>query len=144
MTKNQASLYWRTWAKVRQIFIDYGGFSAADADAERHHIHREAIGVDKSSAALNNRDLDAILDHFRNILVIEQGPETGPARAVEMPRRRLIWAIEKTGLSDAYINSIVTDEFHTGDWRTLPESSLAVLRFTCVARSRAKRHHPAA
>ena len=104
------------WAKVRQSFIKYGGFSTEDADLQRHQIHRDALGRDKSAADLTNRDLDAILDHFRAVLTITDGPAAGPTRAAEMPRRRLIWAIEKTGLGDAYLNAIVADACPPGSY----------------------------
>jgi hypothetical protein len=139
MTPNQKSLYWRMWSKVRKSYIEFGGYSPEDADAERHHLHREALGTDKSSADFTNKDLDRVLDHFRTILVLAEGPTSGTSRAEEMPRRRLIWAIERTGLGDAYINSVVRDQFHTGDWRGLPERDLIVLRFTCGSRARSKR-----
>jgi hypothetical protein len=138
MTPRQKLLYWRTWSRVRRLYTDIGGYSPAEADAQRHALTRDALGRDKSSADFTNRDLDVILDHFAAVLVLETGPSTAPARSEEMPRRRLIWAIEKTGLGDAYLDAISRDEFRTTPWRTLPETDLVRLRFTAVSRSRSK------
>lgn len=139
MTKAQSSLYWRTWSKVRKVLIEMGGYSKEDADAERHEIHRQALGNDKSSTALNNRDLDAILDHFQSYLVLADGPRKGPTRAETQPVSRLIWAINQTGLPEPYIESIARDQFGTSDWRALNEAQLSKLRFTAVSRAAARR-----
>jgi hypothetical protein len=139
MTKAQSSLYWRTWSKVRKVLIDFGGYSKEDADAERHEIHRQALGNDKSSTALTNRDLDAILDHFQSYLVLADGPSTGPSRAASQPVSRLIWAISQTGLPEPYLESIARDQFGTSEWRKLDEHQLAKLRFTAVSRAAARR-----
>lgn len=139
MTKAQTSLYWRTWSKVRKTLIELGGYSKEDADAERHEIHRQALGSDKSSSSLNNRDLDAILDHFRTYLTLADGPTTGPSRAEVQPCKRLIWAIEQTGLPEAYLAAIARDQFHTSEWRKLNLSELTKFRFTAVSRAAARR-----
>lgn len=139
MTKAQSSLYWRTWAKVRKTLIELGGFSKEDADLERHEIHRQALGSDKSSKLLNNRDLDAILDHFQSYLVLADGPTSGPARTSSQPCKRLIWSIEQTGLPEPYLESIARDQFQTSDWRALTEHQLTKFRFTAVSRAAARR-----
>lgn len=139
MTAKQKSLYWRQWAAVRKVLIDMGGYSTADADAERHRIAAEALGCAKSSTAFTNRDLDVVLDHFRAYLVLPQGPTTGPSREVSQPRNRLIWGIQQTGLGDPYIAAISKDQFGQEDWRALPENQLVALRWTCISRARAKR-----
>lgn len=139
MTKAQNSLYWRTWSKVRKTLIEMGGYSPADADAERHEIHRQALGADKSSKEITNRDLDAILDHFQSYLVLAEGPTTGPARTESQPVKRLIYAIQQTGLPEPYLESIARDQFGTSDWRSLDEARLAKLRFTAISRAAARR-----
>ena len=139
MTKAQSSLYWRTWAKVRKTLIELGDYSKEDADAERHVIHRQALGSDKSSKLLNNRDLDTILDHFKTYLVLSDGPSTAPARADSQPCKRLIFAITQTGLPEPYLESISRDQFNTSDWRALDEAQLTKLRFTAVSRAAARR-----
>jgi hypothetical protein len=139
MTAKQKSLYWRQWAAVRKVLIDMGGYSAADADAERHKIAAEALGEPKSSTAFTNRDLDKVLDAFRAYLVLPEGPTTGPSREQSQPKNRLIWAIQSTGLGDPYIAAISLDQFHTEQWRSLSEKQLVALRWTCISRARAKR-----
>lgn len=139
MTKSQTSLYWRTWAKVRAYLIDFGGFSKEDADAERHEIHKEALGANKSSKLFNNRDLDIILDHFQSYLVLEEGPTTGPGREKLQPCQRLIYAIDQLGLPEPYLESIARDQFNTSEWLKLSEIELTKFRYTAAARANARR-----
>ena len=139
MTAKQNSLYWRQWAAVRKVLIDLGGYSTADADAERHRIADEALGKHVSSTKFTNADLDKVLDAFRAYLVLPDGPATGPTREAAQPRNRLIWAIQNTGLGDEYIGTISLDQFKRTDWRALTEKQLAALRWTCISRARAMR-----
>ena len=57
MTPAQTKLYWREWAAVRK----------ADKDADRHALHRQALGREVSSKAFTNRQLDAVLGVFRSV-----------------------------------------------------------------------------
>jgi hypothetical protein len=138
LTPKQKALYWRTWSKVRKSLVELGDYSAEDADAQRHELHCAALGANKSSTDFNNRDLDAVLDHFQSILVLTEGPQSGPARAEAQPCKRLIYAIHSLGLPEPYIEAICRDEFQTSDWRTLSEPQLTRLRFTLTSRARKK------
>jgi hypothetical protein len=138
MTKSQTAKYWREWAKVRKLLLDLGEFSKEDADQERHEIHIRALGQDKSSKALTNRDLDAIFDHFESYLVLLAGPQSGPSRADSQPVKRLLWAIDQLGLPAPYIEAISHDQFGTQEWRKLTAEQLTKLRFTLAARARHK------
>ncbi|WP_193214974.1 hypothetical protein [Luteolibacter marinus] len=139
MTPKQNRAYWQRWNKVRTLLTSAGEFSKEDAEAERHEIHRAALGKDKSSKELTNRDLDAIFDHFDKYLVLLDGPKSGPDRADVQPVKRLIYAIEQLGLPDRYLESISRDQFKTSDWRSLTERQLTRFRFTAVNRSRARK-----
>jgi hypothetical protein len=143
MTPAQTKKYWREWSKVRKVLTELGDFSKADADEERHEIHRRALGQDKSSKALTNRDLDAIFDHFQSYLVLLQGPTTGPTRADTQPLKRILWAIDHLGLPTAYIESIARDQFGSGDWRALTLDQLTKLRFTLASRQASRRRKAA-
>jgi hypothetical protein len=138
MTKSQTSKYWREWSKVRKLLLELGEFSKEDADQERHEIHIRALGQDKSSKALTNRDLDAIFDHFESYLVLLSGPQIAPPRAETQPAKRLIWAIDQLHLPPPYIEAISTDQYGRADWRNLPADQLSKLRFTLAARARKK------
>lgn len=135
MTTRQKALYWRTWSRVRRLLIDLAGYTPKEADQERHNIHREALGQDKSSKDFNNRDLDSILDHFGERLVLDSGPANNN-RAEEMPRIRRIHAIKALGLPDGYLESISRDQFKTSDWQALSLRQLDALRYTATRRSR--------
>lgn len=57
MTPRQTQLYFREWAAVRK----------AKPDADRHALHIEALGRDKSSKKFSNSDFDRVLKVFRAI-----------------------------------------------------------------------------
>ena len=138
MTKAQIFFYRSMWSSVKSVYMDLGGFSAAEAEEQRHALTVEAIGYPKSSTEFTDEEFDKVLDAFREILTIEWGPHKGPTRAQEMPRLRLIFAIRKIGLPDSYLNEIAADEFKVEDWHALPVEHLEHLRFTAGARARAK------
>jgi hypothetical protein len=64
MTAAQKSLYWREWAACKKALTRHG-YGSDELEAQRHRLHIEALGTDKSSKSLTNADLDAILAIFR-------------------------------------------------------------------------------
>lgn len=138
MTTAQNARYWRDWGKIRKLLVEMGDFSKEDADAERKLIHFRALGCEKSSKDLTNRDLDKIFKAFAEYLVLADGPKK-PTDEPDGECKRLIWAITQTGLPDAYLESIAQDQFGRPDWRNLPEDKLTKFRFTAVSRAAAKR-----
>lgn len=138
MTKAQHARYWRDWSKIRKMLVEMGDFSKEDADAERKQIHLRALGREKSSKDLNNKDLDQIFKHFNSYLILIDGPKKATAEPAG-ECKRLIWAIEKTGLPEPYLESIAQDTFGISAWRTLPEDKLTKFRFTAVTRAAARR-----
>lgn len=139
MTPAQTKKYWNMWGRVRKALTELGDFSKADADAERHAIHLEALGVQKSSKDLKNADLDKIFDAFDSILVLFDGPGAHD-RSARQPAARLIWAIDQLGLDEPYIQAIALDsEFKTAAWRDLDERQLTRFRYTVTRAARALR-----
>lgn len=138
MTAAQTNKYWQLWGRVRKALTELGDFSKADADAERHNIHREALGKEKSSKDLTNADLDKIYDAFDAVLVIFDGPGDHD-RAATGPVKRLLWAIDQLGLDEPYIASIARDTFKTEVWRDLDEKHLTRFRYTLTRAARARR-----
>ena len=139
MSPSQTAMYWREWAKVRKMLILVACFSPADADAERGKITEEALGSNKSSKALTNKDFDKLLDAFGKYLVLIAGPQGGPSREASQPQRRLIWAIEQLGLDDDYLDAIAADQFGASAWRALSERHMTSFRFTAVNRAAARK-----
>jgi hypothetical protein len=137
MTTKQINLYRFKWGQARKVLMELGGLSSSEAEAERHAIHAEALGRDKSSLDLTNEDFDKVLDALEDILVLAHGPRSG-RRQDQQPARRLIFAIGKLGLDDAYLNAISDDQFRVADWRTLTGRDLICLRYTATARARAR------
>lgn len=138
MTPAQHRRYWREWSQIRKLLTGMGEYSAEDADQERKEIHRKALGYDKSSKDLTNRDLDKIYPAFAAYLVLIKGPSTAPT-GPSQPCKRLIWAIEKLQLDEPYLVDISWDQFGTEEWRTLNEEQLTHFRFTATARAAAKK-----
>jgi hypothetical protein len=68
MTTEQNKMYWAEWNKVREVIKAERGWSAAQADAYRHVITEQALGMPKSSTKLTNLELDRVLMKFRAIL----------------------------------------------------------------------------
>ncbi len=66
MNEAQLRKYRVEWNKVRQV-LRADGVSPKDADAKRHAIHIEALGSDKSSLDLTNREFDEVLKRFQAI-----------------------------------------------------------------------------
>lgn len=122
MTKKQTSLYWREWAKVTKAY----------PDADRHDLHHQALGHDKSSKAFTNADLDKALGVFRAIS--EPANLEAQLRQMDQPCRRLKWKIRRL-CPDAYREQIMRGKFGTTNLDELDESQLVQLRNTLAARS---------
>lgn len=138
----QIRMYRAEWSRVRKALVKLGDFSPSDAEAERKAIQIEAIGSDKSSTLFSDSELNKVLDAFGKILVIFDGPSSGPPRN----QSNLIWAIKQLGLPDATITHLAQDAYgrsadwpRDGDWRKLPERRLTCLRYTCTRHARSLR-----
>jgi hypothetical protein len=57
MTTKQIKFYWQEWAKVRRV----------NPEADRHALHVEALGYDKSALKLDNGEFDRVLATFRAV-----------------------------------------------------------------------------
>lgn len=84
MTPLQRSLYWREWQAVLRVY----------PDADRHELHVQSLGVDKSSNAFTNEDLDKVLATFR---AISRPDDFGAQfRQVQQPLTRALYALDET------------------------------------------------
>lgn len=83
MTARQRTLYWREWQAVRRVY----------PDADRHELHVQSLGRDKSSSAFTNDDLDKVLATFRAI----SRPDDldGQIRQVQQPLTRALYALDQ-------------------------------------------------
>lgn len=135
MTKNQQRRYWALWGKARTRLIG-AGFSSKEAAEHRDEITIETLGRRISSKKLNNDQLTQMFAAFEAIG--NPGDLNAQLKYQQEPRDRRIYAIENTGLDDAYIASISQDMFNTSDWRNLPIDQLDNLRITAHNRARRK------
>lgn len=139
ITAKQQRLYLIQWAKVKKLLMSCKEIrNHAEAEAKRHAIHVEALGVDKSSKLFTNADLDRVLDAFQTYLGLAD-PRVSQ-KAVEEPRKRALYAIDKLGFPPAYILKVAVDKFGTVNgcaWRDkLGESELNLLKLTLTMRAR--------
>lgn len=104
MTPAQQRLYWREWSHVRKHLIA-DGWASAKADAERHALHRKAIGYDKSSKKFGNSDLDKVIAVFRavwdggNLNAQLRQLDQGQKRS-DVLRARIVRLAEECGVAD--------------------------------------------
>jgi len=127
MSPKQNCLYWIEWQKVR----------SQRPAADRHALHIEALGEDKSHKDFTNEEFDQVLSVFR--AVSEPDNLDAQLRQLDQPRRRLAWKI-KSLAPEAYRDKIMLDRFGTTRLEDLDEIELTQLRNTLSARSNALRH----
>lgn len=110
------------------------------ANELRHACHLVALGLDKSSLDLSNRELDQVLALFR---VLADPDDLSARIALDHPekdaRRRLEWAVRNCGLPEAYVRTVCSSKFGTHNWRGLDDLPLRQLMVTLKCRAKARR-----
>lgn len=111
ITKAQNSLYWREWSRAKK--------AAQLTDADRHRLHVEALGYDKSHTSFENAELDKVLGVFR----AHSQPANLKAQLAQLaqPDTRLIAKIRAqvkclalfVDQPDAYLRRLLRDRFRT-------------------------------
>jgi len=76
MNAKQNRLYWLEWGRVRRV----------RPDADRHALHIEALGIDKSHTEFTNAEFDRVLGVFRAIT--QPADVDAQVRQLQQPRRR--------------------------------------------------------
>lgn len=135
MTSCQKRYYFSLWGKCRKVLISRG-YSPKEADEERHQIHLETLGIDKSSKDLTNADFSKIIAAFKATIHPDDLQAQLDAQSEES--RRYIYGIRKAGFPEPYIIAISRDKFGTDDWQKLGLKELRLLRITLAARARSK------
>lgn len=135
MNPKQQSLYFREWGYVR-------GYCKAKRlpEPDRHDLHVQALGMDKSSKDFTNEDLDKVLAVFR--AVHQPANLNAQLRQLRQPRKRAEFPFPELlkllglyiGDPEAYVAEICHDKFRAGvrpaDWRALSDVQLQHLRYT--------------
>lgn len=135
MTQKQDSLYWREWAAARRAW----------PDADRHELHVQALGVDKSHKLFTNADFDKVLGAFR--AVSNRSSLNAQVKQIQQPKTRLLRRIQDQikvlGLfrerPAAYAKALLQDKFNT-DW--LEELSMEEIERESVASQNARELRP--
>lgn len=112
-------------------------------DCIRHACHVHALGKDKTSWSLGNRDLDLVVAVFRllaNSLDLKAQLALTRAEGEEgvADRKRMLYSLEKIDLPAAYLAEMARDKFGSSDWRGLPDAALRQLIMTAKARAAAR------
>ena len=136
MTPRQIKLYWDEWRAVSKIVGN---------TISRHDLHREALGYDKSSRALSNKEFDRILAHFRAInrpadlnaqLRLQQQPEIRARHVIHNLTSTLARHLGGRDQADAYLDALLRDRFGGLAVEDLDLAALRELIITLTARAR--------
>lgn len=142
MNAAQTAKYFFEWGRAREFFLGRG-YSHAEADEQRHALHRKALGRDKSSKEFTNGDLDAVLAAFR--AVWDGGNLDAQLDLGEMEARRKSGAIARLGalaphavdqahLGTRYVQGIADKMFGTHQYQQLTSAQLARLEGVVLRR----------
>lgn len=131
MTDPQLGLYRREWNAARQV-LRRGGLSPKDADARRHELHVEALGADKSSTDLTNKEFDEVLKAFRAISRPADfaGQMALADMAAERKRHAIRQLMDALELDDAEMERRIARRQHAG--RLVTASAEAAVTFETI------------
>lgn len=133
ITTRQNALYWNTW---RQLCLGKG-WPQADSSL-RHHLHRHALGYDKSHANLTNAEYDRVLAQFRLALnpddlraaLVLTDPDRGQRKRTEYSIRQFPFAL---------VAKVARDKFGRGNLADLNVRELQRLLMTLKRMAREAR-----
>jgi hypothetical protein len=115
LTKKQNLFYWKLWAAAKVALVK-SGLSPKEAEARRHEIHREALGVETSHTIFTNADFDKVKAAF--LAIAQPGNMAAQIRQAAMPRERLLRSIDylcdALGEDRTYAAAITTRMNHGG------------------------------
>lgn len=130
MTPAQNQLYWREWSAVVKACKSHGW-----PVPDRHELHAQALGRDKSHLHFTNQDFDLVLAEFRAIS--QPANLQAQLHALDQPRLRLLYAIRRLAPAP-YSAAIARAKFGQPDPDQLTLGQLAQLHLTLISRARAK------
>ncbi len=88
MSPRQTALYFREWGYVRGYCKRH-----RQPEPDRHELHRQALGYDKSSKEFTNAEFDKVLGVFRSMSM--PGSVNSQVRQLEEPRTRKLGKIRE-------------------------------------------------
>jgi hypothetical protein len=102
---------------------------AVKQDDIRHAVHLVALGKDKSSKDLTNREFDRVLCLLR---LLTDPDDLEAVIKWEHPeldeRKRLLWTIHRS--PEAYVRDLCMDRFRTSDLDSLSDAQIKMLAMT--------------
>ena len=141
MSPKQDKWYWREWGKVSRFCRTHNL-----PQPDRHALHVQALGADKSHTKFDDDDFDDVLSVF--LAISEPANFDAQLRLTKMRRTRRVYAVRKLA-DEPYIRAITGGEdgtkgkFHTWDWEALSLDNLRDLRNTLCARKPTRRKESA-
>lgn len=112
---------------------------APGVDDLRHGCHVLALGRDKSSKVLTNRELDVVVALFR---LLADGDDLAARLDWDHPEtleeRRVEWVIRHAA-PEAYVRAVCADRFGTREWSGLALGAKRQLAMTLVERQRRRK-----
>jgi hypothetical protein len=142
MTPAQTRRYFWEWARVRDVLKSRG--VVAGIDQRRHEIHKQALGVMKSSRDFTNADFDKVLAAF--LAITEPDNLNAQLKAIEQPELRVKMmteriyelakqVVDKPGSEQRYLDGLSRKVFRC-DLADLSERQLGALTGIVTARVR--------
>jgi hypothetical protein len=116
MSPKQQGWYWREWAAVRR----------AMPDADRHAFHARALGKDKSSKLLTNKDFDLVMAEFWKVTHPESLNKQ--MRQQDQTRNRAMFTVRS--FPELYVARICMSKYGTRDPEHLNLEQLCQLAMT--------------
>lgn len=144
MNAAQHQKYLYEWGRARRWLREHG-YDAKRADAKRHAIHVAALGRDKSSWDLTNKEFDDVLAKF---LALSEGDNLDAQLEIaEQAIRRAAATVNrihvlqghlklKPGLESSYVQGISRRIFGTDQYQDLSDAQLAELEGVIMKRLR--------
>lgn len=139
---------------LRDAIIGIAGRLAAQsedgrlsADCIRHACHVRALGKDKGSWSLSNKDLDRVVAVFRLLadeldlksrLAMDRTDAADSTGEVTADRTRMLYSVQHVDLPQDYVAEILRDKFGTPDARSLSDADLRQAVMTLKARAAAR------
>ena len=116
MTAKQIGWYWREWAAVRR----------AMPAADRHEFHARALGQDKSSKLLTNKDFDLVLAEFWTVT----HPDNVHSQMRQRDQTRVRAMHTVMSFPAIYVARVCMDKYGTRDPEHLTLEQLCQLAMT--------------
>lgn len=135
---NMDDIYQRIWTIAEQRA---GAACGPMPDDFRHACHVVALGRDKSSYELDNKELDRVVALFRLLAEPDDLAATMTwLNPQEEQRKRMLWWIRNRCV-ESYVVAVAREKFGTDNWQALSCEGVKELHMTLKHRQNAWKPH---